>query len=130
MRIAVAGLCALLFGCASSGDDVTQLCEIELSIVHFPHLIQATQRVDANGVSNFMCTLSTDDSSLGDSDLRPLVEPECRRFMKEAMSAATECSGVRFSPPANLVELEAVEGTDVNGPYFALKGSARRSPPN
>ena len=129
MRIVVAGLCALLSGCASSGD-VTQLCEIELSIVHFPHLIQATQKVDADGVSNFMCTLSTDDPSLGGSDLLALVEPECRRFMKKAMSAATECSGVRFSPSANLVKLEPVEGTDVNGPYFALKGSARRSPPN
>lgn len=130
MRIAIAGLCALLFGCASAGDDVTQLCEIELSIVGFPRLIQASQSVDDDGVSNFMCTLSTRDPSLGESDLRPLVEQECRRFMQEAMSAATKCSGVRFSPRAGLVKLEEVQGTDINGPYFALRGSARRSYPN
>ena len=128
MRIAAAGLAAILCACASHGDEKVQLCEIELSIVHLPHLIQSTQRVEGD-ISYFMCTLSTNDSTLGDANLRDILEPECRQFIKDAMSAATNCNGVRFKPSHSAIGLSSVEGTNVNGPFFALKGTARRLAP-
>lgn len=128
MRIAAVGLTALLCACASHGDEEIQLCEIDVSVVHRPHLIQSTHRVEGD-TSYFMCTLSTNDATLGDANLRELLEPECREFIRDAMSAATACSGVTFNPRFGAVELRPVEGTDVNGPFFALGGTAKRTTP-
>ncbi len=130
MRIAAVILGVLLLGsCATPGDDATELCEIELSIVHYPHLIQSTQSTDADGISTFQCTLSTNNSSLAGMELRRILEPECREFMREATSSATACTGVLFEPSPAFVILEAVEGTDSNGPFFALRGRAKRHAP-
>jgi len=128
MRVLAVGVVAILSACATHGDGAEQLCEVEISIVHSPHHIQSTQRVEGN-TSYFMCTLYTNGPTPSDASRQELLESRCRQFIREAMSAAAACNGVRFDPQYRGVDLSPIEGTDANGPFFALAGTAQRVAP-
>ena len=129
MKLVAAWLALFLAGCATTVRAVAELCEIEISIVHSPHLMQFTQSFGSTGESVFKCTLSTQGVDLARPALQSILEPECRRFMAEAAAAATSCSEVRFYPRPEAIRLEVLEGTDFNGPFFALRGNSQRHAP-
>ena len=126
----VAILLILSVGCSTIGEEAVELCEIEMSIEHRPHTIHASQKIGADDVSVFRCTLLTDDTSLAGADFYSVLEPKCRDFIAEAMSAATKCSGVEFDTTASGVQFESVSGTGADGRFFAIQGQAKRLSPN
>ena len=129
-EVCIALLLVCSIGCGTSGEEVTELCEIEMSIEHRPHTIHASQTISPDGVSVFRCTLLTNDASLAGADFFSVLEPKCRAFISRAMEAATRCSGVKFDQTARSVGFEIDRGTGVDGGFFAVQGQAKRVSPN
>lgn len=129
MRLAAVFSALLLAGCISGGSKEAELCEIELETSHSPYLMQFTQSVDASHISTFECALSTQGLAGSSSDFYRLLAPRCRDFLVRATSAASACTGIRFDPAPKDIGLETLEGSDANGPFFGLRGRARRYAP-
>ena len=138
MRIAITACILLLaVGCATYRQvqpadgphaQLVGLCEITTRIINRQYLMRFRQSIQS-GTSEFTCTLSTPGLRLPLWRQRAVLEPECRRFVAEAMEAAHKCVRTTFSVDATSLAFKSYTGSNIDGSFFGLTGTALRDAP-